>query len=221
MIPPFQPIAIIWDLDGTLADTAEAHFNTWKETLAEEGIVFERDDFYKTFGQNNFATIRSIIGHEPDPDFVKRIGGRKEERFRELVDEYVKLLPGARDCLQRFNDLGFLQAIGSSAPMINIQKICESTRIQSFFAVIVAGDSLPPKPDPMIFFQTAQQMGKNPSDCLVIEDSRVGIQAAKAAGMHCLAVATTNPVSHLQAADIIIPALTNLDEPIIQKIING
>lgn len=217
MIPPFQRTAIIWDLDGTLVDTADAHFVTWKQSLAEEKIFIERAEFDRTFGQNNFATLRSILGRDPEPEFVQRVGGRKEEKFRKLVAEYVKLTPGALDCLRRFFDQGFLQAIGSSAPMINIQKICEEKAITPYFSVIVAGDTLPPKPDPTVFREAAHKMGKIPSDCLVIEDSRVGIQAANNAGMRCLAVATTNPASMLEEADIIIPDLTKLDDKFIQN----
>ncbi len=217
MIPPYQRTAIIWDLDGTLVDTADAHFKTWKDTLNEEGIAFEKPDFDRTFGQNNFATLGAVLGYDPDLEFVKRIGGRKEERFREMIADYVKLTPGALNCLRRFFDLGFIQAIGSSAPMINIQKICEDKNITRYFSAIIAGDNLPPKPDPTVFEEAAKKLGKLPVDCLVIEDSRVGIRAAKAAGMRCLAVATTIPASQLTEADIIIPDLTKLDDGFIEK----
>jgi beta-phosphoglucomutase-like phosphatase (HAD superfamily) len=105
--------------------------------------------------------------------------------------------------------------------MINIQKICDEKKIARYFSAIIAGDSLPPKPDPTVFREAAKRMGKLPMDCLVIEDSRVGIRAAKAAGMRCVAVATTNPASQLTEADIIIPDLTKLDDGFIGKEILG
>src|SRR5271169_1413542 len=120
--------AVLWDVDGTLVDTAELHFQAWA-TLAEEiGKPFTRADFAGTFGWRNPEIIPRLFGIHDSPEHVAQIGDRKESLYREEAKKGVALLPGVRSLLDAVQANGGRQAIGSSAPRHNIDLILELTR---------------------------------------------------------------------------------------------
>jgi len=203
-------IAVIWDMDGVLVDTAEIHYETWIETLGEEGIPFDRETFRRTFGMNNRKVLTLLLGREPDEGEFRRIAGRKEARFREAVRGQVQPLPGVRALLEQNRARGFCQAVASSAPMENIEVLLEEMDILKYFDVIVSGANLPGKPDPAVFLEAARRLDASPEHCVVIEDSIAGVAGAKAAGMQCAAVLTTNPAEALKQADLIVESLDKL-----------
>src|SRR5581483_1104026 len=101
----------------------------------------------------------------------------------------VALLPGVRPLLEKLHASGFKQAIGSSAPRPNLDLILKLTQTQVLFqAVVSMEDTQRGKPDTQVFLMAAQKLGTEPRRCLVIEDAVVGVQAAKAGGMKCIAV---------------------------------
>ncbi len=91
----------------------------------------------------------------------------------------------------------------------------------TYFDEIVSGDGLPGKPDPFVFIKAADRLGIVPLNCLVIEDAVVGVQAAKAAGMKCVAVTTTNPAEKLADADVVLSNLSELTVNHIQMLFSA
>lgn len=203
-------IAVIWDMDGVLVDTSEIHYDTWIETLSEEGIPCDRETFQRTFGMNNRKVLALLLGREPTAGEFERIAGRKEARFREVMRGQVEPLPGVCDLLEQNRARGFRQAVASSAPMENIRLLLEEMDIVKYFDVIVSGADLPGKPDPAVFLEAARRLDATPEHCVVIEDSIAGVAGAKAAGMQCAAVLTTNTAEALKQADLIVERLDQL-----------
>src|SRR5437764_4323014 len=119
-MPTDPTFAAIWDMDGTLVDTAELHFEAWKETCRELGRDFTRADFAATFGRRNPEIIRHLFGERFDGAAIDDLGARKEELYKAAARQGVELLPGARALLEGLRAAGFRQAIGSSAPRGNI-----------------------------------------------------------------------------------------------------
>src|SRR5947209_16124516 len=116
--------AVIWDMDGTLVDTAELHFRAWVELAKEIGRPFTRADFTATFGRRNPEIIRELFDPDGSDGRCAEIGGRKEILYRAAVrNEGVMLLPGAAELLAGFRAFGWPQAIGSSAPRENLEQI--------------------------------------------------------------------------------------------------
>ena len=111
-----QPAAVIWDVDGTLVDTAELHFAAWVRLAKEMGRPFTRDDFTATFGRRNPEIIRFLFGEHYTEAEIAEIGERKEGYYRTAAQAGVDLLTGVRTLLEAFQIRGVLQAIGSSAP---------------------------------------------------------------------------------------------------------
>lgn len=202
--------AALWDMDGVLVEDGEQHYLAWRETLAEVGIILDRRTFQQTFGMNNAGILEFLFGRTPPADFVREISDRKEERFRNLIRGQVQLAPGARVWLERLQAEGFLQAVASSAPQANLEALLTELHVGSFFAAVVSGAEMPGKPDPAVFLEAARRLGVPPARCVVIEDSVAGVEAAKRAGMRCLALTTTNPRSALSQADVIVDSLNQL-----------
>ncbi|MFC2052976.1 HAD family hydrolase [Chloroflexota bacterium] len=203
-------IAVLWDMDGVLVDTAELHYQTWKQTLAGYGIPFSRQLFIEFFGMNNDQTLTRILGHPPEPSFLQESSDHKEDKFRKSIPGQIELYPGVRKLLQEIQRAGVRQAIASSAPQKNIDALVNELNLASFFQAIVSGHQLSSKPDPTTFLLAADSLGVKPQRCVVIEDALHGIEAARRAGMKCIAVATTNPVDLLSPADLVVKRINEL-----------
>lgn len=181
--------AVIWDMDGTLVDTAELHFQAWRQLTAQIEKPFTRADFSATFGWRNPEIIPRLFGDHLSAREVQELGDRKEEMYRQMAKKGVELLPGARNLLVALQDAGFAQAIGSSAPRANLELILEITRSRPYFrAVVTMEDTQKGKPDPEVFLIAAGKLNVPAERCLVIEDAPVGVRAARAGGMRSIAV---------------------------------
>lgn len=206
--------AVIWDVDGTLVDTAELHYQAWCVLAREIDKPFSRADFVGTFGWRNPEIIPKLwnIG---DAALVAALGDRKERYYREEAQKGLNLLPGVRELVEALTESGFRQAIGSSAPRNNIELILAMTRIAGHVHAIVSmEDTQRGKPDPQVFHLAAERLGVDPARCVVIEDAPVGVMAAKAGGMRAVAVmcACHHPAEKLHAAgaDLVVPTLEQL-----------
>jgi beta-phosphoglucomutase len=180
---------ILWDVDGTLVDTAELHFQAWTELCRDLDYPFSRADFAATFGRRNPEIIHHLFGERFAAKEIDGLGDRKEELYKAAARGGVDLLPGAGALLEGLHAAGFRQAIGSSAPRGNVDLILELTRTMRFFAALVSQeDTERGKPDPQVFLVGAQRLGIAPARCVVFEDAPAGVHAAKGAGMKCVGV---------------------------------
>ena len=181
--------AILWDLDGTLADTTDLHFLSWQEVLTQEGIDHRYEEFMDSFGRSNAEILHIIYGTELPRQEIARISDAKEAAFRRLARGKTVALPGVRDWLARFHAAGVPQTISSSAPMANIMVMVDALGIADYFWALVSGFPLPKgKPHPDIFLRSAAAVKVAPSACVVFEDSIHGVEAARRAGMGCVAL---------------------------------
>ncbi len=204
--------AAIWDMDGTLVDTAELHFVAWREACRNQGRDFTRADFAATFGRRNPEIIHYLFGDRFDDQAMARIGDDKEEKYRAAARKGVELLPGVRGLLEGLSQAGFRQAIGSSAPRANLDLILERTGSAHFFGAVVGmEDTQRGKPDPQVFLVAADRLGREPKNSVVFEDAVAGVQAAKSGGMKCVAVRFvahhSEEALRSAGADLIVPTL--------------
>lgn len=203
--------AVIWDLDGVLADTAEVHFRAWVTALAEWEIPLDRATFDRVFGMNNRDTLTDLLGRPPEPRELATITGRKEHLFRLEASWLARPMPGALDLLAEMGASGWLQALASSAPQANINLLVDKLDIRKWLRAIHSGEDLPTgKPDPTLLLQTAGALQVPPERCIVVEDAPAGVEAARSAGMRCIAVATTRSRAVLTVADLLFDDLTQV-----------
>ena len=210
--------AVIWDMDGVLLDSRPSHFKAWDAIFEKYQMEAKPKELRKTFGMTNQEVIQYIADQPISPDFSERIGSEKDLIFQHFIRDLAVFLPGVKDWLERFRESGINQALASSGSPGNIRVILKVLEAESYFERIVSGDGKPSKPDPFIFLTTADQLEKPPTSCLVIEDSTAGVQAAKAAGMRCAAVTTTNPAHKLAAADVVYDNLSEMTVDTIQEL---
>jgi beta-phosphoglucomutase len=218
--------AVIWDVDGTLVDTAELHFAAWVKLARELDKPFSRADFAATFGQRNPEIIGTLFGAAFGKAEIDRLGVRKEDYYKAAARQGVALLPGVRRLLEELHASGFKQAIGSSAPRGNIDLILDLTGTQHFFdAVVSEADTQRGKPDPQVFLVGAEKLQMPPARCLVMEDAVAGVQAAKAAGMKCIAVTFVghHPQKLLEeaGADLIVKNLELVNVATVRQILES
>lgn len=203
--------AVLWDLDGVLADTTKAHFWSWVTALAEREIPLDRKTFDSAYGMNNYDTLKYFLGRPPEPEELSTIASRKEHLFRLEYQMAPAAMEGIGPLLQGLSDENWRQGIASSAPMVNINLVVDLLQIRRWFSGILSGEKIPAgKPDPSLFLMTAEALGVPPERCIVVEDSPFGVLAAHRAGMKCIAVATTRQRSELESADLLYNDLTEL-----------
>ena len=214
-MPASDTYAALWDMDGTLVDTAELHFEAWLALCKELGRPFTRAEFAATFGRRNPEIIAYLFGNRFSEREVDELGTRKEEFYKAAARKGVDHLPGVRTLLEGLHEAGFKQAIGSSAPRGNVDLILELTGTNRFFDAIVSmEDTQRGKPDPQVFLVGATKLGVEPARCVVLEDAVAGVEAAKAGGMKCIAVSFVghHPEEKLRAAgaDVVVKTLARV-----------
>jgi beta-phosphoglucomutase family hydrolase len=204
--------AILWDMDGVIADSGAFHFVAWQETFAKRGIKFTKEAFIKLFGTRNDFIIGSIMGKELPESDVKIMVQEKEENFRQKATGSVKPFPGVVKLLNAIKKGNFKLGLVSSAPKENIDLVLRELNLEGIFDCVVFGQEVSEsKPSPQIYLLAAKKLGATLNDCVVIEDSPPGIKAAKTAGVKCVAVANTHPRQELEEADKIVDSLENMD----------
>jgi beta-phosphoglucomutase len=209
---PHGPAAIIWDLDGVLILSAEWHYAAWRRALAEVGVDLTPNQFRETFGRRNEEILAHVLGDGAKRALAEGIPDRKERYYRRLMLEHVEPAPGAAAWLRYASDHGVRQAVASSAPRENIEAVLDRLGLRPHFqAIRAAEDVTRGKPAPDIFQAAGAALGCEAARSLVVEDAPAGVAAAKAAGMRCLAVATSHPRETLAGAGLVAASLADAD----------
>jgi beta-phosphoglucomutase family hydrolase len=215
-------LAVIFDVDGVLTDSYQAHFQSWRRLFSDIGAEFTEDQFRATFGRTNRDIFGELYGGQMDAEEMRRLGDRKEAYYREIVAETFTPLPGAVELIDALHDAGFKLAVGSSGPPENIQLTLDKLgRADRFSARVTSRDVTRGKPDPQVFSLAAERLGLPPSQCAVIEDAPQGVEAANRAGTTSIAVTGTTTREKLAHARLIVNSLTELSPQQIAALIDG
>ncbi|MFL6337259.1 MAG: HAD family hydrolase [Pyrinomonadaceae bacterium] len=202
--------AALWDVDGTLIDSREYHWLSWRGALAAEGFQVTPEQFADSFGRRNDEILRGYFPSYSSEE-VTRVGEAKEVAYRRLVRERgIDLLPGVRRWLDKLHAEGWRQAVASSAPRANLEVIIEALGLEDYFAAVAAAEDVTEgKPDPQVFLVAAAKLGAEPGNCVVVEDAPAGTEAARRAGMRCVGVLSSH--AGLEA-DIVVRTLEELPD---------
>ena len=213
-----NPRAVLWDMDGTLIDSEEFHWISWRDTMANEGFSIAHEQFLASFGQRDDAIIPRWLGPASTPERVARIATAKEQLYRQLIREHgISPLPGVVSWIHRLHEQGWLQAIASAAPRPNIDVVLEALVAAHCFQGIVSADDVHRgKPDPEVYLLAASRLGAKPERCIVVEDAVAGIEGAHRAGMRSIGVARNG--KHL-AADVVVQSLDRLDSDAFERLL--
>jgi HAD superfamily hydrolase (TIGR01509 family) len=197
--------AVIFDMDGVLADSEPILNAAAMAMFKEKGLGVQPTDFLPFVGAGEDRYIGGVAEKYHFPLDLPAAKKRTYEIYLDLVPSQLEAFHGAHDLVYACRKADLYVAVASSADKIkvvaNLQKI--SLPPEFWDAAVVADDVRRQKPAPDIFLAAAKKLNANPSSCVVVEDAVNGIQAAKAAGMRCIAIASTFPATRLQEADIV------------------
>jgi len=216
--------AVIFDVDGVLIDSYEAHYQSWIALAQRTGASFDRTAFTRTFGMTSRDILRA---HWPQHVIASRtvesLDDEKESLYRDIIRSAVPAIPGAQQLILALRDAGFALAVGSSGPPENVELALRGVGGSDIITVRVTGEDVTRgKPDPQVFLLASKKLGILPERCCVIEDAPAGIDAAHAAGMVCAAlVSTGRSRSELAHAEKIIDHLQELTPAVIRRLIDG
>lgn len=200
---------IIFDMDGVLVDSEPAITYASIESLAESGVTAQYADFKPFTGMGDDKFIQGVI---------EKYGGTYETRLKERAyeiylakPERIEVFPTSKKILSDLSASGYKCAVASASDLVKVKANLERIGVDlSLFSAIVTGSDVKnKKPDPEIFLKAADKSGIPYGNCLVIEDAVSGVQAAKAAGMKCIAVTTSFDSQTLKdaGADYIVDVL--------------
>lgn len=186
--------ALIFDVDGTLAETEEAHRQAFNETFAAEGIDWNwcpltyRELLRTTGGKERMRAHRAVVGHGPSDADIPELHKRKTVRYGEIIAEGgVPLRPGVAELIRQAQDAGLRLAIATTTNRPNVDKLIAATLgvpASEIFDVIAAGDEVAAKkPAPDVYLLALERLGLPPETALAFEDSVPGLASAKAAGL--------------------------------------
>lgn len=206
--------AILFDMDGVLVDSEHIINAAAIRALAEFGVQARPEDFepFVGAGENRYVGgVAELHGKK----FVPEMKRRTYEIYIELLPSMGRAFSGARDLVERVCAAGAACAVASSADRIKVEANLTTVLgvpLRLFSTIITGEDVERRKPFPDIFLEAARRIGVDPAACCVIEDAVNGVQAAKAAGMRCVAVTTSFPATGLRdaGADLVRDAIAQV-----------
>ena len=217
--------AVIFDWDGTLADTKKAVVQSFQKVLGEAGCVVSDEFIERRMGIGTKKTIEEAFREcnmRFDNEMLKNLA-REKIKIQACLTEIVDLFEGAAELLEELQGRTKIALATMSGRKV-VDKILAEKRIKTYFDVVVSADEIvKPKPDPEVFLVSAKKLGVDPEDCVVVEDSVFGVRAAKAAEMKCIAVpsgAYSGEELEQENPDLMINSLTE-KERILDFIFNG
>lgn len=190
----------IFDLDGVITDSAEQHYLAWKRLSDEMGWQFDRKINERLRGISRMASLKIITDHnnvQADEDTMQQWATQKNDYYVAALDDVGPddFLPGAKELLTHIKREGFKVALGSSSK--NANKVLQQLKATHFFDAVADGHSVKnSKPAPDIFLHAAKALKVKPNQCVVFEDAKSGIDAAKAGGFYTVGIGPIERVGH-------------------------
>ncbi len=223
--------AIIFDFDGVITDSEILHLRAFNQVLARYDVEISTKDYYKEYlGFTDFDCFKTLIDRgilQKPMGEIDNLIKQKNQIFEELAKTEGQIIKGVRNFLQMLRQNNIPMAIYSGALLAEIELILEQAQLRSLFEVIVSAEFVKKgKPNPEGFLLTLQKLNQNrqnpilPNQCIVIEDSHWGLEAAKAAGMHTIAVTNSYDADQLAMAEKIVTRLGDLSISALQELCN-
>ena len=208
---PKHPMAVIFDLDGVLVDSESLHVEAWKVLFGRHGLDVTADEFAHGVGMADADWLAWLFRQRSWRESVEPWQEAKREVFQDILARNVRPFPGAVGLVRRLSP-EFRLAIASNSWRRNIETVVDALGLGECFGALVGADDVERcKPAPDVYLRAADLLGVLPAACTVIEDSPLGVQAAKAAGMRCIGVTNSLPAEALRGADVILGGLADAE----------
>jgi HAD superfamily hydrolase (TIGR01509 family) len=206
----------IFDMDGTIADSEKIAQKVTIDFFKDRGITINKKEQKDVFGLNWKDLVREILERN-GMEYSQSLKDTLKERYVRNMKKGVEAVPGVYDLLDFLKSKTKL-ALATNSRMREVDIICNQLDFNRFFELKLARDHVKnAKPDPEIYLKAASTLGTEPEECIVFEDSVVGLKAAKSAGMNCIAITNTYAPNFLKQADLIIDSYNKENIGIIEK----
>jgi beta-phosphoglucomutase len=213
--------AFIFDLDGVIVDTAKFHYLAWKELANDLGFDFseKQNEMLKGVSRSKSLEILLEIGNiSLTQEHKEKLMFEKNQRYLSSVDSLgaSEILPGIKDLILYLKSKNILVALGSASK--NAIPLLKSLELLEFFDAIVDGNDVThAKPDPEVFLLAAEKLRVSPANCVVVEDSQAGIQAANIAGMTSVGIGSPE---NLSGSDFLFASTGDLTTDFVERFLN-
>ena len=200
----------IFDLDGVLVNTVPLHFKAWQRMFEEYGHAFSLTEYLKKVdGRPRDDGTRAILT-DLDEGEIERAGLKKQEYFQELLEkDPIEIFKSSVALAEELVEAGIKTAVASSSK--NTVAILERTGLAGLFVAVITGNDFKKgKPDPEIFLLAARQLGVKPKECVVFEDAKAGVEAARSGGFFGVGIDRHNDPGDLAAADVVVADLSEI-----------
>jgi HAD superfamily hydrolase (TIGR01509 family) len=208
--------AVIFDMDGVIVDSEPYSMQALIDTLRQYGIEPTEDDLHRSYGRrvrDDFMDYFVRYGVTADVNIAI---AHKHARYYHLAAGHLQAFPGVMPLLKRLRTQGYRLALASSGDRVKVAFGMQALQLNGTFAAIVSGDDVThSKPDPEIYLTASRRLGVLPADCIAIEDSPAGVEAAKCASMCCIAVTNSVARDQLHPADLIVDSLADDLSPVL------
>lgn len=175
-------VGLIFDCDGTLADTMPLHFIAWRESLGRHQLEFSEERFYSMAGQPTVSIIRTLMHEQGKTGDAESIAQEKEDSFLKVLPQVEPIQPVV-EIAKRYRKTNRM-GVGSGSGRDVVKMVLKHIGMEGFFdAVVGAEDTDAHKPEPDVFLEVARRIDVAPQQCRVYEDADLGIEAARRAGM--------------------------------------
>ncbi len=213
---------LIFDLDGVLVDTVPAHFRAWTRMFNEYGYEFGTKDYRSLVdGRPRFDGARAVMNRHSDSE-VRKAADKKNDYYVEMIERgEFQVFDAAIALVRQCQALGLKLAAASSSA--NVRAVLEKANLIDAFSVVVGGDEVERgKPNPDIFLTASNGLGLSIDECIVIEDSSSGVEAAKRGGFTCIGLLHDDHDEELAGADIVVSSLADLSlEQLVRNELTG
>lgn len=180
---------LVFDMDGTLADTMPTHFIAWSRSMAEHGIELSEERFYALGGVPAPVIVDMLAREQGKSVDAHAVAEAKEALFLDLIGDVQPVVPVR--AIAEFHREHIPMAIATGSPKWMAEKILKALGVRDWFAAVVGSeDVLNPKPAPDTFLRAAELIGVDPTRCHAFEDTKLGIESAKNAGMTVIDINT-------------------------------
>lgn len=204
-----QVEAVIFDFDGVIARTLEDSCAAWSQACHEYGLLFDREEFLLAEGRKSTEYISTVLArHGMAASLAESIAERKNEIYRQIHS--FAFYEGIEHFIHELRERGLKTAVVSGGSRTRLLQEPSGALLRQLDFLVTGDDVVQGKPHPEIFRKAAEALSMPPESCLVIENAPLGIQAAKAAGMQCVAVCSTLPAFRLIEADDIFHDIKDL-----------
>lgn len=216
-------VAVIFDMDGVLVDSAAPHQESWRQLAARRSVSVDDATFKKTFGRTSRDIVKILFGEDLGDEQIAKLDEEKEAIYRDLVRGNVPAMQGTVAALKMLRSAQYGLAVATSGPKENVELVLSEAKLGDYFAAVVTGfDVKRGKPAPDCFLLAAERLGVDAHRCVVVEDAPVGVEAAIAAEMRVIGFAGTHHGGKLRdaGAHAVVKTMAEITPERVAKLIN-